>query len=100
MLTQETVLHRLRDSYPHLVAEYGVKRIGVFGSFAQGTAAESSDVDLLVEFQTPIGFKFMELVDYFEQLFGRKVDVLTPDGLRAIRVPGVAQTITEHILYV
>jgi len=57
-------------------------------------------VDIIVEFEHPIGFKFFELVEYLEQLLGRKVDVLTPAGLQGIRVTRVAQDITESIVYV
>ncbi|MEZ4660528.1 MAG: nucleotidyltransferase domain-containing protein [Caldilineaceae bacterium] len=38
------MLHVLHDDYPHLSAEYGVKRMGLFGSFARGTANETSDI--------------------------------------------------------
>ena len=100
MLTRETIIERLRERYPYLTNEYGVKRIGLFGSFARGTATETSDVDIVVEFRQPVGFRFIEFVDYLEQLFGREVDVLTPAGLQGIRVSGVANNITESILYV
>lgn len=100
MLTQETIIQRLQASYPYLMAEYGVKRIGLFGSFVKGTANEASDVDLLVEFQHPLGFKFIELIEYLEQQLERKVDVLTPTGIQGIRVDGVANSLTEGIVYV
>jgi predicted nucleotidyltransferase len=98
MLTREAIIDRLRESYPHLAAEYGVKKLGVFGSFARGTATETSDVDLVVEFQRPLGLKFIELVEYLEDLLGRRVDVLTPAGLQGVRVPGVAQNITQGLV--
>jgi predicted nucleotidyltransferase len=69
-LTKETILQRLRQSYPQLTAQFGVQRIGLFGSFARETVQESSDVDLIVEFQRPIGLKFMEMVEYLETLLG------------------------------
>ncbi|HQR35134.1 MAG TPA: nucleotidyltransferase family protein [Blastocatellia bacterium] len=100
MLTKEQVIQLLRENYPHLVTEYGVKRIGLFGSYAKGTPNEQSDVDVVVEFERPIGFKFIELTEYLETLFDRKVDVLTPAGLQAIRFGQVAQNIAESILYV
>jgi len=75
MQTRETIVQQLKEHHPYLTSEYGVQRIGLFGSFAAGTANEASDIDVLVEFQYPVGFKFIELVDYLEQLFGRKVDV-------------------------
>lgn len=100
MLTKEQVIQLLRENYPHLVTEYGVKRIGLFGSYAKGTPNEQSDVDVVVEFERPIGFKFIELTEYLETLFDRKVDVLTPAGLQAIRFGQVAQNIAESIVYV
>jgi len=100
MLTKETIVHRLKENYPYLTREYGVQCIGLFGSFARGTAGEGSDIDVLVEFQRPVGFKFIELADYLEQLFGRKVDVLTPAGVQGIRVNGVAGNIAESVVYV
>jgi len=90
----------LREKYPHLAAEYGVKRVGVFGSYAKGLPDEASDVDIIVEFEHPIGFKFIELVEYLENLLGKRVDVLTPAGLRGIRLARVEQDITESIVYV
>ncbi len=100
MLTGEQIIRLLREKYPYLAEKYGVKRIGIFGSYAKGGFGEASDVDLIVEFERPIGFKFIEMVEYLEHLLGRKVDVLTPAGLRGIRVARVAQDIRESIVYV
>lgn len=63
MLTKEKITETLRERYPFLAAEYGVKRIGFFGSFAKGLSAEGSDIDILVEFQRPIGFRFIEFAE-------------------------------------
>lgn len=100
MLTKTTALQLLRDNLPYLHAEYGVERIGLFGSFAADAPTETSDVDLVVEFQRPIGLRFLELVEYLENAFGRDVDVLTPAGIRAIRVARVARNITDSVIYV
>jgi len=99
MQTRE-VLKLLREKHPYLAAEYGVKKIGIFGSYAKGLPDETSDVDIIVEFERPIGFKFIELVEYLEHLLGKRIDVLTPAGLQGIRVPRVAQDIRESIVYV
>ena len=98
MLTKDQVRELLREKYPYLAAEYGVKRIGIFGSYAKGVPDETSDVDIVVEFERPIGFKFVELVEYLEHLLGTRVDVLTPAGLQGIRVSRVAQDIVESIV--
>ena len=100
MLTKEIILKTLQEQHTYLTTEYGVKRIGLFGSYTRGTTSEASDIDLVVEFQRPIGFKFIELVEYLEKLLGKEVDVLTPAGIQSIRVGNTARTIAESIVYV
>lgn len=99
VLTRDVILATLREQKAFLGAEYGVKRIGLFGSFADNRGSEKSDIDLVVEFDRPIGLKFVLMVEYLEGLFGRKVDVLTSAGIDSIRVARVARSITEGIAY-
>ena len=100
MLTQEDIIATLKSESATLAAEYGVKRIGLFGSYARGTQREDSDIDILVEFEKPIGLKFVQLAEYLERVLGRKADLLTPGGIRGIRVERVARDIKESIVYV
>jgi hypothetical protein len=100
MMTQDELVELLRREQSHLASEFGVKRMGVFGSYARDQADAKSDVDLVVEFERPIGFRFFDLIDYLEQLLGRKVDLLTPVGIQTIRRERVAKSITESIVYV
>ncbi len=58
---------------------FAVRRIGLFGSFVRGEEKETSDVDILVEFEKPTFRNFMNLAFFLEDLFGRKVDLLTPE---------------------
>ena len=100
MLTREHIVELLRAQSAYLAQEFGVRKIGLFGSFAKGLRTENSDIDLVIEFDTPIGLRFMELGDYLEAMLGRRVDILTPIGLQAIRRKTVIQNITESIIYV
>jgi hypothetical protein len=100
MLTKEEIIQVLREHYPYLASEYGVKRIGLFGSYAKDAFTETSDVDIVVEFDRPIGFRFVELVDYLGNLLGKQVDVLTPAGIQGIRINRVARDIEESTVYV
>jgi hypothetical protein len=100
MDTREQVLQALRDRQPVLRADFGVTRIGLFGSFAAGTQRPDSDVDLIVEFARPVGLGFVDLCDYLQHLLGRKVDVLTPAGLKSIRQERIAAEIARSIVYV
>ena len=96
----DEVIKKIKSQYPYLSSEFGIKRIGVFGSVAKQTDRDQSDIDLLVEFDRPIGLKFMSLAEYMEKLFGRKVDILTRDGIRNIRVKRVSTDIEKDIIYV
>ena len=100
MLTRERIIELLNEHRPYLASEFGVHKIGLFGSFANGHPDEQSDVDIVVEFDRPIGLRFIELVEYLEKLLGRKVDMLTPRGVQGIRIKSVAKNIAESIIYV
>ncbi len=100
MSYRDEIIEKIRKQYPYLSEEFGVKRIGLFGSVARQTENERSDIDILVEFSRPIGIKFVLLVEYMEKLVGRKVDVLTKEGIRNIRVKKVSSSIKKDIIYV
>jgi len=100
MLTRTEITRTLRENYPYLASEYGVKRIGLFGSYAKDTPTEASDIDIVVEFGHPIGFRFVEFVEYLESLLGKPVDVLTPAGIQGIRIDRIAKDIKESTVYV
>jgi predicted nucleotidyltransferase len=97
---REEILKTLKQSREFLSSEFSVKKIAVFGSVARDAITPDSDVDIVVEFSTPIGFRFNRLVKYLENLLGRKVDVLTKDGIRNIRVQKVAENIERDLIYV
>jgi predicted nucleotidyltransferase len=100
MLSTEKVVELLQEKHAYLAAEFGVSKIGLFGSYAKGQSSDTSDVDLFVEFERPIGFRFIELVDYLENLLGKKVDVLTSAGIQNIRIERIARSISQSIVYV
>jgi predicted nucleotidyltransferase len=100
MSTKEEIVSLLKKELPHLKTIFGVKRIGIFGSYSKDVQKEDSDVDLIVEFERPIGLKFFELSEYMEKLLGKKVDILTPAGIKSIRVKEVAENIEKSIVYV
>ncbi len=100
MLTSEDVTNTLRKELSFLRKEFRVKKIGLFGSFAKGKPKEDSDIDIIVEFEKSIGLAFMDLADYLENLFNKKVNILTPEGIRSIRVEKIAKEIRTSVIYV
>ncbi|KYH40763.1 MAG: nucleotidyltransferase domain-containing protein [Candidatus Bathyarchaeota archaeon B26-2] len=75
------VIETLKKHEREIKEKYGVRRIGVFGSYVRGGQGEESDIDILVEFDEPTFDNFMNLSFYLEGLFRRKVDLVTTKGL-------------------
>lgn len=99
-MTRKKIVNILRHKFPYLKDNFGVKKIGLFGSFVKGIARKDSDIDIFIEFEKPIGFKFIELAQYLERLFSKRVDILTLEGVRGIRLKKVAADIRKSIFYV
>lgn len=53
----------------------------LFGSFARGEADETSDIDLLVRFSKPIGWRFFGIAEDLQEALGKKVDLATENML-------------------
>jgi uncharacterized protein len=91
------ILYLLRKSKGS-VQTFGVRRFGLFGSFARGEQNNDSDVDFLVEFES--GKKtyenFIRLSFFLEDLIGRRVELITPEGLS----PHIGPRILQEVEYV
>jgi uncharacterized protein len=82
-MKQDVVLQALKQKNIELTNKFGVKSLLLFGSVARNEATSTSDVDLLVEFNRPVGyFGLFALQDYLEKLLGCPVDLGTPDSLK------------------
>jgi predicted nucleotidyltransferase len=74
---------RIIAQHEEELRQMGVRSLSLFGSVARDQAAPGSDVDLLVEFDRPVGyFHLFEVQDRLEALLGCKVDLITAGGLR------------------
>jgi uncharacterized protein len=82
MDTKNDILTKLKELKPILYQDYSVKQIGLFGSFSEDSNTEDSDIDLLVDFEKPIGWKYLSLEIYLEKVFGRKIDLVTKNALK------------------
>ena len=97
-VTSKDNVFSLVKSHHEQIKAYGVKRLGLFGSFVREEQDGESDVDLLVEFEA--GKKtfdnFMHLCFYLEELFEREVELLTPESLN----PYIGPRILKEAEYV
>ena len=83
MIERKKDLFTLLAKHQEQLKQFGVKRWGVFGSFARDQQNARSDVDILVEFEQ--GKKsfdnFMHLAFFLEEQVGRRVELVTPESL-------------------
>ena len=90
MITKNDILSKLTELKPTLHKDFAVKEIGLFGSYSDNSYTESSDIDILVELEKPIGWKFFSLQLYLEKIFNKKIDLVTKNALK--------EQMKEHIL--
>ena len=96
MITRNEILFKLKELKPILYEEYAVIEIGLFGSFSEGENTENSDIDILVELEKPIGWKFFSLEIYLEKIFNRKIDLVTKNALKE----QIKENILQQVNYV
>lgn len=91
------VLTLLRQHESILEERFGVKRIGIFGSFVRGEERPESDVDVLVVFQKDEETfdHYMDCKFYLEDLFDRHVDLVIEDTIK-LRLKG---PIMSEVIY-
>ncbi|RLB24766.1 MAG: nucleotidyltransferase [Deltaproteobacteria bacterium] len=93
-MNREEVLKKIRENRDK-IRSFGVKRIGVFGSFVRGEEKEDSDIDIIVEFEEEKkNFEnFINLAFYLEELLGRKIDLLTPESISQYMKPYIEKEV-------
>lgn len=104
ILSMDEVIEILRRELPFLTSKYGVKKMGIFGSYAKGLQSGKSDIDILVELKKPLGLEFIELADRLEEILGKKADVATFEcfrrSLKNPRYRHIAENVKKTIIYV
>ena len=80
--TLSDVVEALRRALPELRRRYPIASFAVFGSWARGEQGTDSDLDLLVDFDGPIGWQIVTLEDELSERLGVKVDLVPRRALR------------------
>ena len=94
MKKMEEIRRELAQYKPELKNRFGVKEIGIFGSFVKGEATEGSDLDILIEFEDSISLlKFVELENYLSELLEVRVDLVMKSALK----PRIGKHILEEV---
>jgi len=80
-LTSQYIIAQL-EKHKEDLHKFGIIKIGLFGSFSHNQATEKSDIDFLVEFDDATFDKYMDCKFFLEELFSRKVDLVTKQSLK------------------
>jgi uncharacterized protein len=96
-MAKEQILNTIRSNKQELETLYGVKRVGLFGSYVSGRERKKSDIDILVAFSRDIDlFDFLDLRDYLESRLQSKVDLVMESALK----PAIGKRILSEVEYV
>lgn len=98
MITKKQIKERI-TSNAILIRQYGISKIGLFGSYARQQETKDSDIDILIDFESDKETfdNFMAICDLLDQLFsGHKVEIVTTGGLS----PYIGPHILKNVEYV
>lgn len=95
MKTKNEILQYIRSSKTRYITDYGIKRIGLFGSFVRNEASVTSDVDILVDMPEPTFDKYMDLKFDLEDQLGLAVDLVLVDTIKE----RIRQNIEDEAVY-
>ena len=97
MISLSQIIKIINESREQLRTEFGVVEIGIFGSVVHGVQDADSDIDILIEFERPVGFvRFMRLEKRLTELLGMPVDLVTKKALK----PHIGERILQEVRYV
>jgi len=89
------IMRMLREHLPEMQRQYGVRSIGIFGSYVRSEEKRRSDLDILVEYdRVPTLFEFVRLERYLSKQLGVKVDLVMKASLK----PNVGRRILEEVV--
>jgi len=97
-ITAEEIINILKEHKEGLKEKYGVKEIGVFGSYVRGEQKGSSDIDVLVEFEPDARISLLDFVgleNLISDLLGANVDLVEKSGLK----PRIGKHILKEVVY-
>ena len=83
MTQLDSIIATIQQIKPELYDRYGVSSIGIFGSVVRNDFSNSkSDIDVIVDFSKPIGIEFIDLAEFLETKFNRKIDLVSKNGIK------------------
>lgn len=96
-MNKDEIIEKLKEIKPTLEKDYYIKEVGIFGSYVRDEQTESSDVDILIDYNRGMTlFTLVDLKDFLENIFKRKVDIAFKKSLK----PRIGKMILSEVIYV
>ena len=95
----DEIIEKIKEIKPQLEKEYNITEIGIFGSYIREEQTESSDIDILIEYDRTKSmsmFKFLGLEEFLSSILNKKIDLVTKKALK----PRIGKRILSEIIYV
>lgn len=92
----DQVVPILQALKPYLYERWGITELAIFGSVARGESKSDSDIDILFDYDRPLGLELVTLGDFLEEKLQNKVDLLSKKAIR----PRVWDFIGDEMHYV
>jgi predicted nucleotidyltransferase len=98
MTTKDYIVSTIKANRPEL-SKFGIRDIGLFGSYVRGEQSGKSDIDILIDFEPDMENydNYMAVYDIFERIFkNERVEIVTKNGLS----PYIGPRILNEVMYV
>jgi len=96
-MDKKEIRKKITNQLPFLRQKYNVKRLGIFGSVVRNEQRRGSDIDMLVEFTSPIGFfDFIRLESFLAKTLDQKVDLVSKNALKS----AIKDSVLKETIYV
>jgi predicted nucleotidyltransferase len=96
MISKAEIFKVLKRNKSLLFSSYPIKSLGLFGSIARDDFNATSDIDILVDFERPVGIEFIDLADTLEKILHQKIDLVSRNGIK----PKYFKEIEKDLIYV
>ena len=96
MINKENIANILKANKLDLLDRYHLKSIGIFGSFTREDFKDDSDIDILIDYDQPLGIEFIDLAEELEKILNLKVDLVSKNGVK----PKYLEEIQKDLVYV
>ena len=99
LMNKNEIIDYLQKQQPYFYANFGIRFIGLFGSFSRGDETKDSDIDILYNIDKDKKlsiFKYLKIASQLEDFFHKKIDLVRVDTLK----PTVKKYVEQDLIYV